>query len=462
MAKKDQPGLVLWARKWLILTGVVLFTATAYLVVKQQTPVYEASAKMAVTFPERPDSGGASFDQLQANQALARTLVDLIGSRPVAQFVIDRERLDIDPADAVDRMTFDQVTETLLIEVTAEDDDPAFARDLANGWASSFEVYAGSRLAALSPGSAVLVAERAVLPDEPARPRPLLTVAIALLVSLALACAAALLHARVDTRLDVDDLADDFGLPLLATLPRRGRTKVSGERFDEAVRVLRTNLQFASDRPLTSLAVTSTGESEGKSTVTAALAWSCALMSLTKGEVLVVDADLRRPMLLERLKVVPQNTRGLSSWLQRQSPFETCTQQTDLESLAVMPPGPLPNNPSTLLGYATSQEKLKALSDRARLVLIDTPPVSAGADAQLVAAAVDGVILVVDLAKVRRRELESTLESLRRVRANVVGLVVNRLAGDDRSTSAYGYAPSVADRPEHAAPRRTVRSLRSS
>lgn len=462
MAKKDQPGLVLWARKWLILAGVLLFTATAYLVVKQQTPVYEASAKMAVTL-SAADSGAVSFDQLQANQALARSLVDLIGSLNVAEFVVERADLDLSPRDAADKMTFDQITETLLIELTAEDTDPVKAQQLANAWADNFELYAASRLKALGPGSAVLVAERAVLPDEPARPRPLLTVAVALLVSLALACAAALLHARFDTRLDVDDLTEDFGLPLLATLPRKGRSKLSGERFDEAVRVLRTNLQFVSDRPLRSLSVTSTGEGEGKSTVTAALAWSSALMSLSKGEVLVVDADLRRPTLLDRLKVVPQGSRGLSSWLQRQSSFEACTQHTDLESLDVMPPGPLPTNPSTLLGYATSQEKLRALSDRAQLVLFDTPPVSAGADAQLVASAVDGVIVVVDLAKVRRRELESTLLSLRRVRANVVGVVVNRLAGDDRSTSAYGYAPSAADRPdEQPAPRRTVRSLRSS
>lgn len=460
MAKKDQPGLVLWARKWLVLAFVVLFTGTAYVVVKQQTPVYESSAKMAVTFP----GGETSFDQLQANQALARSLVDLIGSRNVADFVAERNpSLDLVPNDVVDQMSFDQITETLLIKITAEDPDPALSRDLANAWAEGFELYARSRLAALSPGSEVLIAERAVLPDEPARPRPLLTVAIALLVSLALACGAALVHARFDTRLDVDDLADDFGLPLLATLPRRGRSKVSGERFDEAVRVLRTNLQFASDRPLRSLSVTSTGEAEGKSTVVAALAWSFALMSLTKGEVLVVDADLRRPALLERLKVVPQGTRGLSTWLQRQSSFEACTQSTDVEALVVMPPGPLPSNPSTLLGYATSQEKLKALSERANIVLFDTPPVAAGADAQLVAAASDGVVVVVDLAKVRRRDLESTLQSLRRVRANVVGLVVNRYATDDRSTSAYGYAPSAADRPlEPELPRRTIRSLRSS
>ncbi len=442
MTRRDQSGRILWARRWPIVAGVLLFTLSTYLLVSQQTPVYEATAKMGVTVPE---AATPSFDQVQALSTTARTLVDVIDSRNVADVVVSRLSFPVDAVDAVDQMSFEQVADTQLISITAADPSPARARELAQTWADTFEDYAYSRLRDISP-SRVLVADKAVLPLQPAQPRPLLSTAVALLLSTAVGCGLALLYARFDTRLSIEDLPEVFGVPVLGVLPRRGTSRASVERFEESVRVLRTNLQYATETPLQMVAVTSTRQSEGKSTVTAELARSFALLTLTQDAVLAVDADLRRPMLLERLGLVPDHDRGFTSYLRGSAEFDAAVQPTELLSLSVLPPGPLPGNPSTLLGFASSRRALLQLSEQADLVLIDTPPVVAGADAAVVATEVDGVIVVVDLAQVRREELRRTVDGLLRVRATVLGFVVNRFATDDAG-GAYYYQAAV-DRPD--------------
>lgn len=441
-SRRDQTGRVLWMRRWPILAGILLFTIATYVLVSQQTPVYEATAKMGVTVP---DQAAPSFDQVQALSTTARTLVDVIDSRNVADVVVQRLSFEIDPVDAVDKMDFEQVADTQLISITASDTSPARARELAQTWADTFEDYSLSRLSDISP-SRVLVADQAVLPLQPAAPRPLLSTAVALLLSTAVGCGLALLHARFDTHLEIEDLPEVFGLPVLGVLPRRGTSRASVERFEESVRVLRTNLQYATENPLQMVAVTSTRQSEGKSTVTAELARSFALLTLTEDAVLAVDADLRRPALLDRMGLEAGSERGFTSYLRGSTSFEAAVQRTELLSLSVLPPGPLPGNPSTLLGFASSRRALLQLSEQADLVLFDTPPVVAGADAAVVATEVDGVIVVVDLAQVRREELRRTVEGLLRVRASVLGFVVNRFASDDAG-GAYYYQAAV-DRPD--------------
>lgn len=440
--RRDQAGRVLWARRWLILAGVFVFTVTTYVLVSAQTPVYEATAKMGVTVP---DQAAPSFDQVQALSTTARTLVDVIDSRNVADVVVRRLSFQVDAVDAVEQMDFEQVADTQLISITASDPSPERARELAQTWADTFEDYAYSRLRDISP-SRVLVADRAVLPLQPAQPRPLLSTAVALLLSTAVGCGLALLHARFDTRLELEDLPEVFGLPVLGVVPRRGGSRASVERFEEAIRVLRTNLQYASDLPLEMVAVTSTRQSEGKSTITAELARSFALLTLTEDAVLAVDADLRRPALLQRMGVEVTHERGFTSYLRGSTSYEAAVQPTELLSLTVLPPGPLPGNPSTLLGFASSRQALLQLSDKADLVLFDTPPVVAGADAAVVSTEVDGVIVVVDLAQVRRDELRRTVGGLLRVRATVLGFVVNRFSTDDAG-GAYYYQAAV-DRPD--------------
>jgi capsular exopolysaccharide synthesis family protein len=444
--RREQPGLVLWRRRWWILAWTILFTGGVYVLVSHQTPMYSATATIAVG---QADTNGVTFDSVQANQAYTRTLAKLIGKPTVASAVIKRLSFPIERKVASHEMTFDPLQETQLLEVTAEDPDPEHAKELANTWATVFTEYAESNLKEIAT-SAVRLADPAVRGEQSA-PRPKLSAAVALLVALSLGCAGALVQNRLDSRThDAGELAEELGVPVLATLPKRGRSTsgADAEAYAEAVRVLRTNLQFVSDHPLRSVCITSSRKGEGKSTVAAELMRSFALLSLQDGAVLGIDADLRRPALLERLGITAHSRRGLTDYLLGGVDLDAVMVKTELDALRVIGPGDLPTNPSTLLGFASSRELMVGLSAAAPVVVWDTPPIEAGADASLISACVDGVIVVVDLSTTRIEEIKDTLEQLRRVSGVVLGVVVNR---DSSGVRRGGYYYSHDERRRSAA-----------
>jgi len=457
---------VLLRSKWLLLTIVLVASVTTAVVSKLQPPVYAATATLVVN---QPASSTASFEVVQANQAFARTLAHLIGSRNVAAAVAPKLRVSLSPAGVQSRMSFSPVNETQLITVTAEDRDPELAREIANAYAATFVDYAASTLPKAAPSSGLSVADQAVLPLSPARPRPTLYTLVALLLSAAGAVAFVLVRSRLDTRLhDIDALTEQFGLPVLGVLPRVELDAVSTRRFEEAVRLLCTTLQHVGNRPLRTLVVTSSSQGEGKSTVAAELAEAYALLSLTEGAVLAVDADLRRPALHLRTGLGDgiERRRGLTSYLAGDLGLAACVVSTPLISLRVLPAGPLPMHPSTLLGFGSSREALLQLRDAADVVVFDTPPLSVGADASLVSAQADGVVLVLDLNRTRGPDLRSSIDQLGLVGATVLGFVINRSRDRNRGGqySYYREAMSPAPRPtpqRWLRPSRWLRPLRS-
>ena len=446
--RRDDTWRVLWKSKWLVAAIVVVVAGTTAVLSKLQTPVYVADAKLIVS---QPAQQGGGFDSQRASEAFARTLNELIRSENVAQLVRPRLSFPVEAREALGKMSFAPVNETQLIEISAEDTVPVRAQELANVWAAAFVEYATRTLANTSP-SKVSIADLAVLPQQPSRPKPTLYTAVAFVLGLSAAVGFVLIRNRLDTRVDdIDTLAEEFGVPVLATIPRRGKSANAGERFEEAVRVLRTSLQFATDLPLRAIAVTSAGEGEGKSTITAELARSFALLALVDQAVLAVDADLRRPTLHARLgfEEKDRGSRGLSNYLLGQATFDACVRETDLSALRLLSAGALPPNPSTMLGFAASREALGRLRERAEVVIVDTPPVAAGADASIVATEMDGVVLVIDLAKSRRDDIRATLDQMRRVNALVLGFVVNRVTLADRIAAGYYYTanPEGANAP---------------
>ena len=160
----------------------------------------------------------------------------------------------------------------------------------------------------------------------------------------------------------------------------------------EAYRTLRSNIHFASlDSPLKTLLITSTDPGEGKSTTLANLA---VTMAQAGNRVLVVDCDLRRPSQ-HRLFGVP-NVAGLTTMMvQGQALEKLPVQATGVANLSVLTSGPLPPNPSELLGSRRLGEVLSQLKNEADILLVDAPPIIAVADAAILASKVDGVLLVV-------------------------------------------------------------------
>lgn len=196
----------------------------------------------------------------------------------------------------------------------------------------------------------------------------------------------------------------------------------------EAYRQLRTNIQFSSlDRPLKTLLVTSTNPEEGKSTTLANLAITIAQ---TGSKVLIVDCDLRRPSIHTIFGI--KNTVGLTSAMVDMSSAALPTQDVGIPNLSVLTAGPLPPNPSELLGSQRMQELMIRLKESADYVLFDSPPVIAVTDAAVLASKLDGVLLVINAGHTKREMAKKAKAALDKVNANIVGVVLNNVKYDTR------------------------------
>ena len=195
----------------------------------------------------------------------------------------------------------------------------------------------------------------------------------------------------------------------------------------EAYRTLRTNLDFSSlDKPVKTMLVTSAGPEEGKSTVLANLAVTTAQAGK---KVILVDCDLRRPTLHNIFNL--KNDVGLTTMVVDDAAIESPPlQDTGVEGLQLVSSGPLPPNPSELLGSRRMEEIIAALLERADVVLFDAPPVVAVTDAAVLATKVDGVLLVINAGGTKRDYARAAKARLEKVNANLLGAVLNNVKFD--------------------------------
>lgn len=192
--------------------------------------------------------------------------------------------------------------------------------------------------------------------------------------------------------------------------------------ISESYRTLRTNIQFASvDSELKTIMVTSSGPAEGKSTTIANLA---VVMGQAEKKVLLIDGDLRKPTVHHTFDLT--NRKGLSTYLAGQDRLEDVIQKTGQPYVNIITSGPIPPNPAELLNSKAMTRFLEEVSRQYDQVLIDTPPVIAVTDAQVLASKVDGVILVVNAGKTNKDIVVKAKQQLQHVKANLLGVVLNK------------------------------------
>lgn len=262
----------------------------------------------------------------------------------------------------------------------------------------------------------------------------------AFLFSLLACCALAIGAGYLDRSFTSPDRVEqELGIQMLGALPAVPAGKpdlqelmesVAGEELDEAqilhrtpfaeaVLTLRTAVLFSSPERIRTFCVTSSQPQEGKSSITANLATALALHGV---KVLLIDADIRRPSI-HRIFDCP-NRVGLSSVLRQAATLEEAILPSRVENLMLMPAGPAAPAGAELLstGLSSVLEPLKSEFD---YILIDCPALLGFADALAVALVVDGVLVVARAGKTPREEVRATVQQLRRVRANILGLILN-------------------------------------
>ncbi|PWU67161.1 CpsD/CapB family tyrosine-protein kinase [Gracilibacillus dipsosauri] len=204
--------------------------------------------------------------------------------------------------------------------------------------------------------------------------------------------------------------------------------------ISEQYKTVRTNLQFSAvDGDLNSMLITSSAPSEGKSSVTANLA---VVFAQQGKKVLLIDADMRKPTLHYTFRL--DNRKGLSSVLVGGTTFEESITKSDIQGLDLLPCGPVPPNPSELLGSKSMERLLSEASLQYDLVIFDTPPVLAVTDAQILANICDGVVMVVRSKQTEYESAQKAKALLEVGKAKLLGVVLNDKVMKKGSYYYYG------------------------
>ena len=297
----------------------------------------------------------------------------------------------------------------------------------------------------------VSVLDAAVTPRAPVRPNMQLSLAIGFLLALVLGVIAAVIAEMLDNtiqgRADVERI---HNLPYLGAIPTfepgevaEGKSVPEGltdlyvyyrpnSRVAEAARSVRTNLLFMRpDKPLHTLLVSSAHPREGKTSTSTTLAITLAAAS---GRCVLVDTDLRKPRL-HKVFGVP-NVGGVTGYILSREPVTNFVQPTQVPGLDFIACGALPPNPSEILHTERFKAMVEELKQHYTTVVFDSPPIEIVADALVIAALVDGVVLVAHTAKSRHDWVASAVGQLRSVNAPLMGIILSRTGNQP---FGYGY-----------------------
>lgn len=463
--------LRLLRRNWLL---VVVLTALGAGITGamtwRATPLYASSVTMVVSSPASADDPTSAYQGTLLSQQRVKSYADLVSSDQVAAAVIRQLGLTESPATLRGRISAQAVPDTVLLRATVTDRVPARAQLIANavgdvfaGAVARMETPPGAR----SPSVHITVWERAKVAGSPVSPRPVRTIGLGVLLGLLAGVGAAALRTRLDRTVSgEDDVRGAVGLPVLGAIcydpdARLRPLVVHGPSHApraEAFRVLRTNLRFVDvDTHPRTIVVTSALPGEGKTTTSANLAFTLAQAG---ARVVLVEGDLRRPTFGEYLGV--EAAAGLTSVLIGAAELDDVLQPWGDDGALpgrsrpggarfdVLPSGPVPPNPSELLGSRGMHALLTQLAARYDAVLVDASPLLPVTDAAVLAAQCDAVLFVARTRRTHRQQIVTAVDALRAVDARLLGVVLNMVPvkGPD-AYRRYGY-PYVPKKGRHS------------
>ena len=287
------------------------------------------------------------------------------------------------------------------------------------------------------------IIDNAVVTSTPVSPKPVRNLGLGIVLGLLLGVGLAVLRELLDTSISSsEDVAAVTPAPILghvntdpvAVQKDPAVALAESTPWAEAFRVLRTNMQFVEvDHGHRVFVVSSSLPGEGKSTTVTNLAITLAMAGQ---RVALVDCDLRRPMVADRLGL--DGSVGTTSVLIGQVAYEDAMQAYGDTGLDVMACGPRPPNPSELLQSQSMEKLIVNLRETYDIVLLDAPPLLPVTDGALLAAQSDGILTVVRHGKTSRDQLAHSLERIEQVDSKCVGVVIN-MAPAKKGGRSYGY-----------------------
>lgn len=442
-----------------VLIAAIAFGCTFFFI----SPRYESAAMFYVN-NNNFSLGDASVSISSGDLSTSRNLVDsyivILNTRETLVDVIDYAGVSCTYKELREMLTSEAVDETEIFRVTVTNPDPHEAEKIANAIAYILP----KRIGTIIDGTSAKVVDAAIVPTTPSSPSYTKNTIIGFLIGFVLTVSIIAFREIFDITIRTEeDITQVCKNPILASVPDMmvhgkggshyyagsGESKkkkkkgayattkktakqqtVIGEDIgfaaSEAYKLLRTKLQFsfADDNNCRVIGISSALSGEGKSLTSVNLSY--ALSQLNK-KVILVDCDMRRPTLAEKLGIL--KTPGLSSYLTAQCNLMDLIQPCKLKGhggvFHVIAAGENPPNPIELLSSARMKAALNAMRDVYDYVVLDLPPVGEVSDALAVANNTDGMLLVVRENYCDRISLGETVHQFEFINAKILGTVVN-------------------------------------
>ena len=437
-----------------ILCAVLTFAGTFFFV----TPQYEASAKFYVN-NSNLSLGDASLSISSGDLTTSRSLVDsyivILNTRETLIDVIDYSGVSRSYGEIRSMLTAASVNETEIFQVTVTGPDPQEAERIANAIAYILP----KRIGTIIDGTSARVAEAAVVPSTPSSPSYPKNTVIGFLLGFVLSVGVIALREVFDTSIrEEEDITQSCKHPILAAVPDMGAPGKGGSYYGygasrskkgkyatttqqskravmgpnisfaaaEAYKLLRTKLQFsfADENDCHIIGMCSALSGEGKSLTAVNLAYT--LSQLDK-KVMLVDCDMRRPTLAEKLEILKYP--GLSNYLTRQCQLDELIQECEVKGgecvFHVITAGQNPPNPLELLSSPRMKKALDRMRQTYDYVILDLPPVGEVSDAMAIAKETDGILLVVRQNYCDRNVLTDAVHQFEFIQAKTLGIVFN-------------------------------------
>jgi len=463
---------------WLLILGAVGGGLLVYFLTTGGPTVYEASAKLLVQGSDNP--GIASVNDPLVTESLALNYRELIKTRHVMELVSERLSSPRPPSSLSGAVKIG--TTGNVITITASDEDPVMAANLANitarvvvddfrdrqlaqiaSFQSALRQYGIDLDPTVSVAQATMlnlfsVLEEALPPSSPTASSTLRNVLMGGLLGFVVAGLIVLVIGYLDDRIkSPEDLGASTGLNVMGSVPefkfRKGARRINlidepadGE-MAQAYGFLRTNLGFASlgTSDVKSLLVTSAGPEEGKSTTVANLGVALAREGKTT---VIVDLDFRRPSLHKLFDL--KSDIGFCNVLWGNLTMEQALQPTSVPQLALLSTGPLPPDVTSALRSPMLSELIAQLRESSDMVLVDSPPLLVVPDPMILAPFIDAILMVVDMGQSGREKVSHAAEMIHRANPAVSGVVLNKVARRRGSYYYYQYAYDYPYSDNHA------------
>lgn len=433
--------------RWMIIVVTVAVAVLGALAVSLlTTPTYQSSSRVFVS-----TSGGSTVSESYQGNLFSQQRVasysELVTGETLAGRTIDELGLALTPTQLAAKVTATSTADTVLLDISVVDGSPTVARDIANSLATQLTTLVRELETPEdggTPAAGVRLVEQAQESATPVSPKTTRNLALGAAVGLLLGIALAVLRDRLDNTIKTrNKLEAAAKTPLVGSLPFDKQLKEAAvvefgaarSPSAEAYRELRTNLQFLEvDHPPRVIVVTSAVPAEGKTTVAVNLALALAEAG---HHVALVEGDLRRPRVSKYLGLI--GSVGLSTVLAGQAELNDVLQPSSYEGLEVLASGPLPPNPSELLGSEASRRVIDELRGRFDYVIIDGAPLLPVTDSALLTTHSDGALVIARFGHTTETEVTRAIGNLETIGAHILGAVFTMMPSGRKGSDNYSY-----------------------